>query len=109
MKKIHDRILKKKEDSAIITEPIESTEKGLRTYQKEAIEKWIENNYRGIFAMATGTGKTWNACGCINRLQQKEKRTVTIIAAPYTHLVEQWKSAVEDYNNEFPEEDRIKI
>ena len=109
LKKVHDRILKKKEDSAVITEPIESTEKGLRDYQKEAIEKWIENNYRGIFAMATGTGKTINACGCINRLQQKEKRTVTIIAAPYTHLVEQWKSAVEDYNNEFPEEDRIKI
>ena len=31
---------------------------GPRDYQKEAYEKWKQNNYTGVFAMATGTGKT---------------------------------------------------
>lgn len=29
----------------------------LRDYQEEAISKWCENNKKGIFKMATGTGK----------------------------------------------------
>lgn len=33
----------------------------LRDYQKEAIKGWKENAYRGIFNMATGTGKTITA------------------------------------------------
>jgi uncharacterized protein YuzE len=36
----------------------------LREYQNEAISKWIENDYMGIFEMATGTGKTFAAIGC---------------------------------------------
>src|SRR5690606_39193021 len=31
---------------------------GPREYQKLAYNSWVENNYQGIFAMATGTGKT---------------------------------------------------
>ncbi len=30
----------------------------LREYQEEAIKKWIENNYRGVVALPTGSGKT---------------------------------------------------
>ena len=33
----------------------------LRDYQEQAIQAWIDNNYRGFFVMATGTGKTWTA------------------------------------------------
>lgn len=29
----------------------------LHEYQKEAIASWVGENYRGIFDMATGTGK----------------------------------------------------
>ena len=30
----------------------------LREYQIEAVDSWVDNNYNGIFEMATGTGKT---------------------------------------------------
>ncbi|MBL7001898.1 MAG: DEAD/DEAH box helicase family protein [Nitrosopumilus sp.] len=70
----------------------------LRDYQKTAIVKWKENNFQGIFSMATGTGKTFTAFGCINELQKSQNRLVTIITCPMTHLVEQWKSQLKKYN-----------
>ena len=84
-------------------------EKGLRPYQKKAISKWVQNDYRGIFAMATGTGKTVTAYGCINELNKLEKRNVTVIACPYTHLVEQWKEANSDYNSYVSQEDQVNL
>ena len=37
-------------------------------YQEEAIQKWEENGYHGIFDMATGTGKTYTGLGALTRL-----------------------------------------
>ncbi len=37
----------------------------LRSYQKEALDKWIENNKRGIIALPTGSGKTVIAIAAI--------------------------------------------
>ncbi len=79
----------------------------LRDYQKDAIKNWSNNNYRGIFEMATGSGKTFAAMGCINRLLQKEKRLVVIIACPYTHIVEQWSTVFQIYNEKIEEAWRI--
>lgn len=62
----------------------------LRDYQKDAIQRLEENDFRGFFEMATGSGKTFTAFGAINRLYKKEDRLVVIIACPYTHLVSQW-------------------
>ena len=36
----------------------------LRPYQLEAINVWVRNDYKGIFDMATGTGKTYTALCC---------------------------------------------
>ena len=72
---------------------------GLRDYQIEAITEWVKNRHRGLFAMATGTGKTFTALGCINRFQRSKDRTITVIACPQTHLVDQWKREVIEYNN----------
>ena len=47
----------------------------LRDYQKDAIEKWEENNYCGIFDMATGTGKTYTGLGAVTKLYEAKKRT----------------------------------
>ena len=63
----------------------------LMPHQLEARENWLENNFCGLFEMATGTGKTYTAFGCINKLQNLNERTVIIIACPQKHLVEQWK------------------
>ena len=39
----------------------------LHDYQKDAIDKWEENGYCGIFDMATGTGKTYTGLGAVAR------------------------------------------
>jgi superfamily II DNA or RNA helicase len=85
----------------------QSKEKGLRQYQKDAINAWMENDSRGIFSMATGTGKTFTAFGCINKLQTSKDRLITIIACPMTHLVEQWKTQLKNYNKNV--QDDLKI
>lgn len=62
-----------------------------REYQKTAIEKWEENQFVGIFDMATGTGKTLTALSSAEYLyRQNKKRLATIIVVPYQHLVTQW-------------------
>lgn len=70
-------------------EPIE-----LYDYQKEAIGKWVENGYRGFYVMATGTGKTWTAIYSAKELY-KQNKVLTVIAAPYKHLVKQWAEDVQ--------------
>ena len=69
-----------------------------RQYQKDAINKWTENNYRGIFDMATGTGKTYTGLGAVTRLYEDRKRLAIIIVCPYQHLVEQWVEDIEFFN-----------
>lgn len=63
----------------------------LRDYQVEAIDKWEEQDFKGIFDMATGTGKTYTGLGAAARLSNRlEDRLALIIVCPYQHLVEQW-------------------
>ena len=46
----------------------------LRSYQTEAIDKWIENNKKGILSMATGTGKTFTALSCFDLLIKEKQK-----------------------------------
>lgn len=63
----------------------------LRDYQQEAIASWVGENYRGIFDMATGTGKTLTALGAISKISEDlQDRLAVLIVCPYQHLVEQW-------------------
>jgi superfamily II DNA or RNA helicase len=62
----------------------------LRDYQLEAIDNWFNAGCRGLFEMATGTGKTITALGLTTRLYEKKKRLALIITVPYQHLVDQW-------------------
>lgn len=71
----------------------------LRDYQEEAIKNWINNNYRGIFDMATGTGKTLTALGAIAKLSEKlQDKLGVIIVCPFQHLVEQWVEDIKKFN-----------
>lgn len=70
----------------------------LYDYQSGAINNWANNNYRGIFDMATGTGKTYTGIGAISRLFEDKKRLVTFICCPYTHLVDQWCEELQSFN-----------
>ncbi len=40
----------------------------LRDYQKEALESWVKNNFRGIIALPTGSGKTIVALAAMAQL-----------------------------------------
>lgn len=64
---------------------------GIRPYQEEAIREWKNNNYCGIYDMATGTGKTLTALASVEQLfKDNNNRLAVIIICPYQHLVEQW-------------------
>ncbi len=63
----------------------------LHDYQIEAINNWEKSNFRGIFDMATGTGKTFTGLGALAKLfESKNGNLAVIIVCPYQHLVEQW-------------------
>ncbi len=64
--------------------------------QKEAVTNWEENDDKGIFQMATGTGKTFTALECVKRLRESEEN-VTIIACPQNHLISQWKDETDSF------------
>lgn len=71
----------------------------LHEYQKEAIGSWVGENYRGIFDMATGTGKTYTGLGAISKLSEDiNDDLAVIIVAPYKHLVEQWVEDIVKFN-----------
>lgn len=71
----------------------------LHPYQIDAINEWERNNFRGIFDMATGTGKTFTGLGALARLcDVLEDRLAVIIVCPYQHLVEQWVEDIERFN-----------
>lgn len=71
----------------------------LRKYQKEAINNWFENDRKGIFEMATGTGKTFTALGCLSKLKKSKNNLLTVIVAPQKHLVTQWEEEVKKCGN----------
>ena len=70
----------------------------IRDYQLNAIEKWKDNDYRGIYDMATGTGKTLTALASIESLyRDNSDRLAVIIICPYQHLVEQWVEDIVEF------------
>lgn len=71
----------------------------LYDYQREAIENWKNNNYCGIFDMATGAGKTFTALGALSSLSKNLNNNIAVvIVAPYQHLVEQWVEDIIQFN-----------
>ncbi|HJE20399.1 MAG TPA: phospholipase D-like domain-containing protein [Aliicoccus persicus] len=50
----------------------------LHSYQNKALEKWIQNKYKGMLEMATGTGKTITALACHDHLLNKKKNLITL-------------------------------
>lgn len=65
----------------------------LRDYQKDAIRAWWSANGRGIWEMATGTGKTITALAAAAALWASLKgknSLLVVVTVPYRHLAEQW-------------------
>ncbi|RXZ54734.1 DEAD/DEAH box helicase [Senegalimassilia faecalis] len=63
----------------------------VRGYQQAAIDEWSRCGYRGLFDMATGTGKTITSLLAVLQLyEETQGNLAVIITCPYQHLVEQW-------------------
>lgn len=62
----------------------------LRSYQQQAITNWFANQGRGIFKMATGSGKTIAALALVTDLHRQIGLQAILIICPYRHLVTQW-------------------
>ncbi len=71
---------------------------GPREYQKEAYISWKNHNYTGVFAMATGTGKTITSLNCLLNEYQKTKHYNAIILVPSIALLNQWEVEVNSFN-----------
>lgn len=67
----------------------------LRPYQREAVGEWARAGHRGVFEMATGTGKTFAAIGCINEVRRGGRKTLVVVACPFDNLERQWQAALE--------------
>jgi len=70
-------------------------------YQKNALQKWNDNNRRLICEMATGTGKTRVALACIADLLAEKKKLAVFVACPQNTLSLQWKKEIEKMNITF--------
>ena len=71
----------------------------LYDYQKNAISEWAKHEYKGIFDMATGTGKTLTALSAITRIAKDlDNNLAVIIVVPFQHLVDQWCEDIEKFN-----------
>lgn len=51
---------------------------------------WINNNYIGLFEMATGTGKTYTAIRCVYNLINFKKYMLCWVIVPDKFLITQW-------------------
>lgn len=68
-----------------------------RDYQKEAYDKW-KVKQKGLFAMATGTGKTLTSLNCLLKIYNKFHFYKAIILAPTITLVDQWEDECKKFH-----------
>jgi len=71
----------------------------LREYQEDAIDSWFNHDCRGLFEMATGTGKTITSLSAFKQLSSTKDKLVTVIACPQLHLIDQWIKDVENFHS----------
>ncbi len=92
LKKIVEKIKKCRKEPLCFQD--ENKGINLREYQRKAVDAWFANGSRGMFEMATGTGKTYTAIGALIELMEKEETLVTIISCPFLHLIPQWEDSL---------------
>lgn len=98
------RVLEKKEKrftnkiDLILNTPKFPFPQGPRDYQKDALSEWIKKDYSGVFAMATGTGKTITSLNCLLNLYNEKGFYRAIILVPSIALLNQWEEEVKSFN-----------
>ena len=71
---------------------------GPRGYQQLAFENWKNNNQQGLFAMATGTGKTITSLNCLLEVYKRTGYYKALILVPTITLVNQWENECKKFN-----------
>ena len=73
----------------------------MRDYQLEAIDAWFANRGKGIFKMATGTGKTITALALVSKFFETFKKQgqplLLVVVCPRLNLVDQWAENLESF------------
>jgi len=69
-----------------------------RDIQKNAYKAWVQNSCNGIFAMATGSGKTVTALNCLLKQYKEYGIYKAIIVVPTQALALQWEDEVKSFN-----------
>lgn len=69
-----------------------------RDYQQQAFINWKNNNQKGLFAMATGTGKTLTSLNCLLRIYKIYKFYKAVILVPTITLVGQWEQECKKFH-----------
>jgi superfamily II DNA or RNA helicase len=84
------------EDAVANPPPLEQINSSieLRSYQNEALDKWVAARNRGVVVLPTAAGKTFIALKAISQL-----KTQTLIVVPTLDLLDQWKKRVKEYLN----------
>jgi DNA phosphorothioation system restriction enzyme len=70
----------------------------LHDYQEEAIQAWAHKGGKGIFAMATGSGKTLTALSLACRVAKKNPPMVIVVVCPFINLCNQWMGEIAAFN-----------
>lgn len=92
---IKNKILKyKKEQPQVVIDKELANKPSTRPYQDDAIAEFQKNGYKGIFEMATGTGKTITSLFAAEKFKGEKKKAVIVIIVPFIHLVDQWESEI---------------
>lgn len=87
----------KKQDSMSYKEP-QFPYDNPREYQQLAFENWKNNCQKGLFAMATGTGKTITSLNCLLEIYKRKGYYKALILVPTVTLVEQWEEECRKFN-----------
>ena len=64
-------------------------------HQKKAVEVWLENGKNLLIEMATGTGKTRTAIGCMLEALKEKCSMMVVISTPQNTLSRQWQDDIE--------------
>lgn len=100
--KVSEAIIKAQSLSDASTEIVEPSfpyPSGPRQYQKMAFDNW-KTKQRGLFAMATGTGKTITSLNCLLEIYKQLGYYKAVILVPTLTLVDQWENECKKFHFE---------
>lgn len=70
----------------------------LYTWQEECLDRWFQNQCRGMVQAVTGSGKTLLALNAIERLEKNLSQELHVkIVVPSGALMHQWSHAIKDF------------